>query len=66
MNVLKRGFAELGLGRLEDTPVDTVTVLRTEGSDGPHERSALVNATDADEFREVSARHGIETGSLPS
>ncbi|OIB55787.1 RNA-guided endonuclease InsQ/TnpB family protein [Natrialba sp. SSL1] len=48
MNVLKRGFAELGLGWPEDTPVKTVT------------------ATDADDFREVSASHVIETGTLPS
>ncbi|AGB37696.1 RNA-guided endonuclease InsQ/TnpB family protein [Natronococcus occultus] len=48
MNVLKRGFAELGLGWPEETPVETVT------------------ATDADDFREVSASHVIETGSLPS
>ena len=48
MNVLKRGFAELGLGWPEDTPVETVT------------------ATDADDFREASASHVIETGILPS
>jgi putative transposase len=46
MNVLKRGFAELGLGWPEDTPVETVT------------------ATDTDDFREVSASHVVETGSL--
>jgi putative transposase len=48
MNVLQRGFSELGLGWPEDTPVETVT------------------AVDADEFREVSASHVVETGSLPS
>ncbi|MFP8954607.1 RNA-guided endonuclease InsQ/TnpB family protein (plasmid) [Natrialbaceae archaeon A-arb3/5] len=48
MNVLKRGFADLGLGWPKSTPVETVT------------------ATDADNFREVSASHVIETGSLPS
>ncbi len=45
MNVLQRGFAELGLGWPESTPVETVT------------------ATDADDFREVSASHVVETGS---
>ena len=45
MNVLQRGFEELGLGWPESTPVETVT------------------ATDADDFREVSARHVVETGS---
>jgi putative transposase len=29
MNVLKRGFAELGLGWPEDTPVETVTATDT-------------------------------------
>ncbi len=48
MNVLRRGFAELGLGWPEDTPVETVT------------------ATDTTDFQRVSARHVIETGSLPS
>jgi len=48
MNVLQRGFAELGLGWPEATPVETVT------------------ATDTDHFREVSASHVVETGSLPS
>ena len=45
MNVLQRGFEELGLGWPESTPVETVT------------------ATDADDFREVSASHVVETGS---
>ena len=48
MNVLQRGFSELGLGWPESTPVETVT------------------AVDADDFREVSASHVVETGSLPS
>ena len=48
MNVLQRGFQQLGLGWPESTPVETVT------------------ATDADDFREASASHVIETGSLPS
>jgi putative transposase len=48
MNVLKRGFSELGLGWPEDTPVETVT------------------ATDTAQFESVSARHVVETGSLPS
>ena len=48
MNVLQRGFQELGLGWPEETPVETVT------------------ATDTDDFREVSASHVIETGSLSS
>jgi putative transposase len=48
MNVLQRGFSELGLGWPEDTSVETVT------------------AVDADDFREVSASHVVETGILPS
>jgi putative transposase len=48
MNILKRGFAELGPGWPEDTPVETVT------------------ATDMTRFESVSARHVVETGSLPS
>jgi putative transposase len=46
MNVLQRGFSELGLGWPEDTPVETVT------------------ATETDDFREVSASHVVEMGSL--
>ncbi|WP_433633263.1 RNA-guided endonuclease InsQ/TnpB family protein [Halomicrococcus sp. NG-SE-24] len=46
MNILQRGFSELGLGWPESTPVETVT------------------ATDTDDFRRVSARHVVETGSL--
>jgi len=45
MNVLQRGFAELGLGWPEDTPVETAL------------------PTDTDDFREVSAKRVIETGS---
>jgi putative transposase len=46
MNVLQRGFAELGLGWPEDTPVETAL------------------PTDTDDFREVSAKRVVETGSL--
>jgi putative transposase len=46
MNVLQRGFSELGLGWPEDTPMETVT------------------ATETDDFREVSASHVVEMGSL--
>ncbi|XGI83831.1 RNA-guided endonuclease InsQ/TnpB family protein [Halorutilales archaeon Cl-col2-1] len=48
LNVLQRGFQEIGLGWPEATPVETVT------------------ATDADDFREVSASHVVKTGSLTS
>ncbi|WP_092664691.1 RNA-guided endonuclease InsQ/TnpB family protein [Halorientalis persicus] len=48
MNILQRGFAKLGLGWPEDTPVETVAT------------------TDTTQFESVSARHVIETGSLPS
>ena len=67
MNVLQRGFAELGLGWPEDTPVETVTVPRNSSSFWcANESFALVNATDTGDFREASASHVIETGSLPS
>ena len=45
INVLQRGFDELGLGWPEDTPVETAL------------------PTDTDDFREVSAKRVIETGS---
>jgi len=67
MNILQRGFAELGLGWPESTPVETVTVPRNASRFWcANESFALVNATDTDAIHEVSARHVIETGSLPS
>jgi len=47
----------------EDTPAETATVLRTEGSDRPHENSVLVDAVDT---LAVSASHVVETGSPAS
>ena len=67
INILKRGFAELGMGWPEDTPVETVTVPRNSKSFWcANESKTLVNATDTTDFRTVSASHVVETGSLPS
>ena len=52
LNVKSRGLEKLGVVHSKDTPVKTATVLRTVGSDGPHENGVLVNAVDA---RSVSA-----------
>ncbi len=65
MNVLKRGFSELGLGWPKSTPVETVTVPRNATRFWcANESFALVNATDTATFQRVSASHVVETGSL--
>ncbi len=67
MNVLQRGFSELGLGWPEDTPVETVTVPRNASRFWcANESFALVNATDTADFQRVSASHVVEAGSLLS
>ena len=67
MNVLQRGFSELGLGWPESTSPEIEDFWCADES---HRDSSTpvetVAATDADDFQEVSASHVIETGSLPS
>ncbi|WP_254811042.1 RNA-guided endonuclease InsQ/TnpB family protein [Natronosalvus amylolyticus] len=60
LNVKSRGLEKLGVVHSKGTPVKTATVLRTVGSDGPHENGVLVDAVDA---RSVSASRVVETGS---
>jgi len=65
LNVLQRGFSELGLGWPEDTPVETATVPRNAMRFWcANESKALVNATDTAQFESVSASRVIEAGSL--
>ena len=60
LNVWERGLSKLGVVLSEETtPAETGTVLRTEGSDGPHENGVLVNAVETS----VSASSVVETGS---
>ncbi|OIB56853.1 RNA-guided endonuclease InsQ/TnpB family protein [Natrialba sp. SSL1] len=60
LNIQQRGWTRLGVVHSEVTPAETATVLRTEGSDGPHENSVLVDAVDT---LSVSASRVVETGS---
>ncbi|MEF8882974.1 MAG: transposase [Halapricum sp.] len=63
LNVWERGLSKLGVVHSEGTPAETGTVLRTEGSDGPHENGVLVNAVETGEAAAVSASSVVETGS---
>jgi len=60
LNVKSRGLEKLGVVHSKETPVESATVLRTEGSDGPHENGVLVDAVDS---FSVSASRVVESGS---
>ena len=67
MNVLKRGFSELGLGWPESTSPEIFDFwLADESLCDSSTPVETVTATDTTQFESVSASHVIGTGSLPS
>ena len=67
MNVLKRGFSELGLGWPESTSPEIADFwCANESLRDSLTPVKTVTATDTADFQRVSASHVLETGSLPS